>query len=94
MRRGIFFIILGLARELTCLLFQWLQLIIANRPHYAEENLDSMRSINDVRNGISAADDIRNQYFDARSVVVLKVCPFSSMIMSSLYTTLDTKSYP
>ncbi|KZP28689.1 hypothetical protein FIBSPDRAFT_927455 [Athelia psychrophila] len=49
---------------------KWLQLIIANRPHI--ENLESLKNINDIRNGIYATDTIAIQYFDKRKVVVLK----------------------
>ncbi|KAF8812071.1 hypothetical protein BYT27DRAFT_7252263 [Phlegmacium glaucopus] len=49
---------------------EWLQLIIDNRPHL--ENLESL-SINDIRNGVYADDDLHNHYFDPRDVVVLKM---------------------
>jgi hypothetical protein len=54
------------------LIFQWLRLIIENRPKYGER-LASLRSINDIRNGVFANNSIL-QGFDARSAVILKVC--------------------
>lgn len=61
----------GYARAQFSILIQWLQLIIGNRPHH--ENLESL-TINDIRNGIFAVDNLHNHYFDPRDVVVLKVC--------------------
>jgi len=52
------------------ILLQWLQLIIANRPHH--EGLESL-SINDIRNGCLAQATLHYTYFDPRKVVVLKV---------------------
>ena len=53
------------------ILLQWLQLIIDNRPH--DENIESL-TINDIRNGIYADNNLHSHYFDPRDVVVLKVC--------------------
>jgi hypothetical protein len=53
-------------------LFQWLRLIIENRPSY-EENVTDLVDINDMRNGVFASSPIHFA-FDKRDVVVLKVC--------------------
>ncbi|KAG7439223.1 uncharacterized protein BT62DRAFT_976986 [Guyanagaster necrorhizus] len=47
----------------------WIQLIIENRP--TEENLSSLRSINDIRNGFYATSDIHFDFFDQQKVAVL-----------------------
>ncbi|KAG7442237.1 uncharacterized protein BT62DRAFT_955169 [Guyanagaster necrorhizus] len=47
----------------------WIQLIIENRP--TEEDLSSLRSINDIRNGFYAAADIHVHFFDQQKVAVL-----------------------
>ncbi len=54
------------------LIFQWLRLIIANRPKY-RERVATLNNINDIRNGVFA-NLIIPQRFDERSVAVLKVC--------------------
>ena len=56
------------------LLFQWLQLIIANRPSCGG-NVAGLH-INDIRNGIFVSGDIHT-IFDQRRVAVLKVCHLS-----------------
>jgi len=63
-------------------LLQWLQLIIANRPH--REDLESL-SINDIRNGLIADHGLYHHYFDPRNVVVLKV--YSPMSLNDRYLT-------
>jgi len=51
-------------------------------------------TINDIRNGICAIEDLHNELFDPRDVVVLKVCPPISSERSPLNTTSDAESYP
>jgi hypothetical protein len=54
------------------LLFQWLQLIVANRPKHAE-NARTLHNINDIRNGVLANLHIHH-LFDQRRLAILKVC--------------------
>jgi hypothetical protein len=78
--------------KFSILLLQWLRCIIDNRPH--DENLGTLTTINDIRNGICAIEILHNQLFDPRLVVVLKVCPPISSERPPLNTTSDAKSYP
>ena len=59
-------------RAKFCIMLQWFRLVVDNRPH--DENLDSL-FINDIRNGFCADDTLHDHFFEARDVVVLKVCP-------------------
>ena len=53
--------------------FQWLQLIVENRPHYSE-SVDNLNDINDIRNcGVFAYSGIHNG-FNSCKAVILKVC--------------------
>lgn len=52
-------------------LFQWLRLIVENRPHYSE-NMRNLNDINDIRNGVFA-NELIHKGFDSRKAVVLKV---------------------
>jgi len=58
------------------ILLQWLWHIIDNQPH--SKNLNSL-VINDIQNGIYAINNLYNQYFDPRHVIILKVCPSFSL---------------
>jgi hypothetical protein len=78
------------ARAQFSILIQWFQRIIDNRPH--DGDLGTL-TINDIRNGIYADDNIHNHYFDPRKVVVLKVCPLFFSERSPLNIMSDAKSY-
>jgi len=84
-------------------LFQWFRLIVENRPNYSED-VAGLGDINDIRNGVFAAAQIRNG-FDPRHIVVLKVChiylpvcPFSDPYVTANPQTpnnmLSTKDIP
>ncbi|KAF8345096.1 hypothetical protein F5887DRAFT_229408 [Amanita rubescens] len=49
---------------------KWLQLIVANRPKYAE-NVRTLNNINDIRNGLFASLNI-HRLFDQRRIAILK----------------------
>ncbi|KAI9567886.1 hypothetical protein HD554DRAFT_2314559 [Boletus coccyginus] len=51
---------------------EWLQLIIANRPRGGEQGLRTLKSINDIRNGIIGIPFPHHSYFDSRDAVILK----------------------
>ncbi|KAI9458469.1 hypothetical protein HD554DRAFT_2139998 [Boletus coccyginus] len=51
---------------------EWFQFIIENRPHGDEQGLDTLNSINDIRNGVMGAVGFHGPYFDSRKVVILK----------------------
>lgn len=51
---------------------EWLQLIIDNRPHNKEGRLGTLKSINDIRNGIIGANSLHSPHFDSRAAVILK----------------------
>ncbi|KAI9566234.1 hypothetical protein HD554DRAFT_2315664 [Boletus coccyginus] len=51
---------------------EWFQRIIENRPHGDEQKLDTLKSINDIRNGIMGAKILHTPFFDNRAVVILK----------------------
>jgi len=51
---------------------EWLQFIIENRPHGDEQGLDTLKSIDDVRNGIMSTGTLHDPYFNSRAAVVLK----------------------
>ena len=53
-------------------LFQWLRLIVENRPHY-NEKVENLNDINDIRNGIFA-NELIHKGLDSRIAVILKVC--------------------
>ena len=53
--------------------FQWFRLIVQNRPHEEDDDLVGLKDISDVRNGLFAATMFR-RVFDARELVILKVC--------------------
>ena len=54
-------------------LFQWFRLIIQNRPHEDDDDLRGLDDISDVRNGFFATRTL-HPAFDARRLVILKVC--------------------
>ncbi|KAI9566243.1 hypothetical protein HD554DRAFT_2118651 [Boletus coccyginus] len=51
---------------------EWIQRIIENRPHGDEQQLDTLKSINDIRNGIMGAKFLHTPFFDDREAVILK----------------------
>ncbi|KIJ57367.1 hypothetical protein M422DRAFT_773951 [Sphaerobolus stellatus SS14] len=51
---------------------QWLQLLINNRPHEDEDEIENLESICDIRNGCILMDTIHNQTFDPRLAAILK----------------------
>jgi len=59
--------------SLSSRFFQWLRLIVENRPHEDDDYVGGLEDINDVRNGIFATSTI-HRFFDARKLVILKVC--------------------
>lgn len=54
-------------------LFQWLRLIVENRPSDNPNDEEGLDDINDIRNGVFTLIQIHGE-FDQRRVVVLKVC--------------------
>ena len=79
------FTVLGLGmRAKYGILLQWLRSIIDNRPH--DENLSTLTSVDNIRNGICAIAGLHDELFDPRKVVVLKVCPPFSSERSPLNT--------
>ena len=53
-------------------LIQWFKLIIQNRPHDDDDDIEELNDINDVRNGFFANRAI-HPFFDARQLAILKV---------------------
>ncbi|KAI9464739.1 hypothetical protein HD554DRAFT_2121312 [Boletus coccyginus] len=51
---------------------EWLKLIIQNRPQGDEQRLRTLKSVNDIRNGIMGATGLVHSYFDSRRAAVLK----------------------
>jgi hypothetical protein len=74
-------------------LLQWFKLIVDNRSHDEDKDLDSV-TIDDIRSGIYADDSLHNHDFDPRHIVVLKVCPPHFSERSSLNIMSDAESYP
>ena len=77
-------------------IFQWLQLIIQNRPHY-DENMEDSTDIDDVRNGV-LADAGMHHPFNLREEVILKVChpiafPLDCFSISCLYANIQTPNF-
>ena len=72
------------------ILLQWLQLIIANRPH--REDLESL-SVNDIRNGFIATATLHSSHFDPRDIVVLKVYSQLSLNDHCFNIALESESY-
>ncbi|KIJ27646.1 hypothetical protein M422DRAFT_238976 [Sphaerobolus stellatus SS14] len=51
---------------------QWLQLLINNRPHEDEDDMDDLKSICDIRNGFILTGSVHKSGFDPRLAAILK----------------------
>ena len=61
---------------------QWYMLIVTNRPK-DKDNVDKLHGINDIQNGLFVGTNVHRP-FDARRLVLLKVCRFCLPMFSRL----------